>query len=178
MALGIPYKTDLMLTRQGFALGYSKKYRQALWVSYILTSENLKTPKVRRLDGFSPDPAVKYRPVQPKDYLRTGYDRGHLAPAADMTYSLEPMKNSFFMTNISPQIPGCNRGIWKRLEKQIRLWALKEHKLCVITGPVFRKYNKRMGEAKIPVPYAFYKVVLDMTTHEDDSTGMSVKPEY
>lgn len=83
-------------------------------MAYTLTAKNLQSKQVRRRDRFKSDPEVKIHPVRPKDYAKSGYDKGHLAPAADMTYSLASMRNSFLMTNISPQIPGCNRGIWKR----------------------------------------------------------------
>ena len=94
--------------------------------------------------------------------LPPGFDKGHLAPAADMTYSFGSMSDSFFMTNISPQIPGCNRGIWKRLENQVRRWAIKEKKLYIITGPIFSEKPAVMKTAAIPVPVAFYKVILDL----------------
>ena len=92
-----------------------------------------------------------------------GFDKGHLAPAADMTYSFGSMSISFFMTNISPQIPGCNRGIWKRLENQVRRWAVKEGKIYIITGPIFSAKPAVMKTAAISVPVAFYKVILDLT---------------
>ena len=160
---GVPLETDLHIKRENLFIGYSNKYRQAIWVAYVLTSENIQAQQVRRHDKFQADPQIKYRPVRPKDYARSGYDKGHLAPAADMTYSYETMTNSFFMSNISPQLPGCNRGIWKRLESQVRRWALSEEKLYIVTGPVFDRRPKRMGENKLPVPCAFYKVVLDLT---------------
>lgn len=154
---------DLLLQKQGFSLGYSDKYRQPIWVPYTLTTEQLQGKQVRRKNRFRPDSAIKKRPVQPKDYVRSGYNKGHLAPAADMTYSLPSMENSFLMTNISPQIPGCNRGIWKRIENQVRRWALNEGKLYIITGPIFPKKPPVMGKAAIAVPEAFYKVILDLT---------------
>ena len=160
---GLPSETDLHLKKQGFSLGYSYKYRQAVWVAYTLASENLLTRQVRRKDNFRADPAVKKRPVRPKDYARSGYDKGHLAPAADMTYSVTSMNNSFLMTNISPQTPGCNRGIWKRLESQVRRWTLQEEKLYIITGPVFSRRPARMKKSRLPIPVAFYKVILDLT---------------
>ena len=163
LVFGIPSESDLILNRKGFALGYSKKYRQALWVSYILTAEESTSKAVRRSNAFKVDPAIRYRPVLPKEFKNSGYDKGHLAPAADMSFSVESMKNSFYMSNISPQLPGCNRGIWKRLETQVRVWAQKEETLCIVTGPVFKKRNKRMKETKLPIPYAFYKVIFDMT---------------
>lgn len=161
--LGIPCQTDQLISRKNLVIGYSHKYRQALWVAYQLNANNLRSKQVRRRDKFMVDPLVKVKPIRPKDYNRSGYDKGHLAPAADMTYSWETMRNSFFMTNISPQIPGCNRGIWKRIENQVRQWALQEETLIVITGPIFPAKPKLMGKAKIPVPEAFFKIVLDTT---------------
>ena len=161
--LGIPHQTDLHLQKKGFLLGYNYSYRQAVWVAYTLTAENLQAKQVRRRDKFRADPEVKNHPVHPKDYARSGFDKGHLAPAADMTYSFGSMNDSFFMTNISPQIPGCNRGIWKRLENQVRHWAIKEGKIYIITGPIFSEKPAVMKTAAIPVPVAFYKVILDLT---------------
>ena len=163
LAYGIPGEADLQLEKAGFTLGYSLKYRQAIWVAYTLTTEKLRSKQITRRDCFKADPAIKMNPVRPQDYARSGYDKGHLAPAADMTYSLPSMENSFLMTNISPQIPGCNRGIWKRVENQVRRWAIREEKLYIITGPIFPKNPPIMGKTAIPVPEAFYKVVLDLT---------------
>ena len=132
-------------------------------MAYTLTTEKLRSKQITRRNCFKADPAIKMNPVRPQDYARSGYDKGHLAPAADMTYSLPSMENSFLMTNISPQIPGCNRGIWKRVENQVRRWAIREEKLYIITGPIFPKNPPIMGKTAIPVPEAFYKVVLDLT---------------
>ena len=163
LLLGIPSESDQMIDRSGFALGYSKSRRQALWVSYILTAEHLNSPQVKRSNKFRPDPLLKFTPVRPQQYNRTGFDRGHLAPASDMTYSHETMEQSFYMTNISPQLPACNRGIWKRIETQIRAWARQESRLYVITGPVFTGESRFMKNTDISIPDAFYKVALDMT---------------
>lgn len=160
---GIPSETDICLNREGFALGYSHKHRQAVWICYVLERGNLLREQVKRSNKFQPDPAISFRPVHPQDYSKTGYDRGHLAPAADMTYSLETMMQSFFMSNISPQIPGCNRGIWKRIENQARKWAKKEGRLYIITGPIFGSDRKWLGKTGIPIPTGFYKIILDMT---------------
>ncbi|MBR7107655.1 MAG: DNA/RNA non-specific endonuclease [Lentisphaeria bacterium] len=163
LIFGLPSAPDILLNRKGFALGYSHKRKQAVWACYILTAKQLKMPKVRRKNRFAPDPEIRLNPVKPADYRRTGYDRGHLAPAADMSFSKITMTHSFYMSNISPQLPGCNRGIWKRLEEKVRKWALKEEKLCIITGPLFFGTQKVMGKRNIPVPDAFYKIILDMT---------------
>ena len=134
-----------------------------MWVCYILSAKQLQLPRLRRTNKFVPDPEVIWKPVKAVDYAKTGYDRGHLAPAADMSYAELPLKHSFYMSNISPQVPGCNRGIWKRLEMQARKWALQEQRLCIITGPLFlrkKPYNYMNG---IPVPDGFFKIVLDLT---------------
>lgn len=162
----IPQESDLLLIRRGFTLGYSNEFRQAIWVSYILRKDELCAEPVKRSNHFRADPALGIRAVQPRDYRQTGYDKGHLAPAADMAYSVDAMTESFYMTNITPQLPGCNRGIWKRLEIQTRLWAIREERLCVITGPIFAASNsgvQTLGRTDIPVPVAFYKVILDLT---------------
>ncbi len=163
LLFGIPKDADIHINREGFALGYSHKYRQAIWICYTLKKENLLREKVKRRNKFQADPAITVRPVTPKDYSRTGYDRGHLAPAADMIYSFDAMLHSFFMSNICPQLPGCNRGIWKRIEKQARNWAINEEKLYIITGPIFGEKKKMLGKTDIPIPSAFYKIILDMT---------------
>ena len=166
LPFGVPKETDRILHREGFSLGYSHKHRQALWVGYVLKKEHLTGKKFRRPAAFRSDPAITENPVQPGEYTGTKFDRGHLAPAGDMSYSHPAILNSFFMSNISPQTPGCNRGLWKRLETQIRKWAVAEECLCVITGPLFPQEDEKGDEEEtisLPVPYAFYKVVLDMT---------------
>lgn len=160
---GINDEIDLILNKDGFSIGYSNKYRQAIWVSYVLFSNNLKIKQEKRSNKFKSDIEVA-NPVQPQDYSKTGYDRGHLAPAADMTYSIKSMEASFLMTNITPQLPGCNRGIWRRIENQVREWALDEEILYVITGPIFDdKSDNKLGNTDIPIPIAFYKIVFDLT---------------
>ena len=160
---GVPCPADLVLNREGFALGYSARYRQALWVSYLLRAAHLAAPQAKRSARFYPDPALK-NPVRPQDYNRTGFDRGHLAPAADMAYSKDAMLHSFYMSNITPQRPAFNRGIWKHLEEQVREWARREDTICVVTGPIFDPPEPTpMGKIRLPVPCAFYKVILDLT---------------
>ena len=160
---GVPLAADLVLNRKGFARGYSTRYRQALWVSYLLRASDLAAPRAKRSARFFPDPALK-NPVRPQDYDRTGFDRGHLAPAADMAHSKEAMLHSFYMSNISPQRPAFNRGIWKHLEEQVREWARREKVICIVTGPIFHPPEAApMGKIQLPVPRAFYKVLLDLT---------------
>ncbi|MBR2625173.1 MAG: DNA/RNA non-specific endonuclease [Lentisphaeria bacterium] len=163
-ALGIPVKEGQILIRKGYSAGYSSIEKQSLWVSYILYAENLQKTPFPREKFFITDWEVDGTPATSKDYIRSGFDRGHLAPAADMAYSKETMKESFLMSNISPQVPECNRIYWLNTEKQIRQWALKEKCLCVVTGPVFSPEGKRkLGKSDITVPVKFFKAVMDLT---------------
>lgn len=164
LQLGIPGEADRILDREGFALGYLNRHGQAAWVIYRLTRARLTARPVERCGSFRRDPALPAESVTPADYRRSGYDRGHLAPAADMAFSARAMRESFFMSNISPQKREFNRGIWKRLEQQVRRFALHEGEIMVITGPVLpQEKTVTIGRNKITVPPRYYKVIYDLT---------------
>jgi len=163
-SFGVPGGADALVCRQGYVLGYAEYHEQAAWVLYRLTEERVSRPAVRRADKFAEDPAVPTGSATPGDYRSSGFDRGHLAPAADMAYSPLTMKESFYMSNISPQRPKFNRGVWKRLESQVRFFAAMEKDICVGTGPVLPvTKTETVGRNKVTVPTHFYKVVLDLT---------------
>src|SRR5450759_1124712 len=96
--------------------------------------------------NFKMDQLVTTISSKSSDYTKSGYDRGHLCPAADMGFNPVAMEESFFMSNISPQVPDFNRGLWKELEMTVRKWAIKEHKLYVVTGPVFKDSKGSIGK--------------------------------
>ncbi|MGM9804141.1 MAG: DNA/RNA non-specific endonuclease [Muribaculaceae bacterium] len=94
------------------------------------------------------------------DYSNSGYDRGHMTPAADMKWDAEAMQQSFFMTNICPQDHSLNSGAWSKLEKKVRSWAQRDSSLIVISGPIHTANEQTIGkEMEIPVPQAFFKVI-------------------
>ncbi|QTQ16792.1 DNA/RNA non-specific endonuclease [Treponema parvum] len=152
-------------TYSGFTLCYREEYEQAEWVAYELTeSELVKT--VERSNYFRADPSISTNSASPEDYVGSGYDKGHLAPAGDMAWSEQSMRDSFFMSNMSPQLPSFNRGIWKYLEDQVRLWAKKFGWVYVISGPVLEKpagEYKSIGKNKVSVPEYYYKALLTKT---------------
>lgn len=170
LALGAPVggKIDRVFQREGYAYGYSEEYEQPLWVTYKLTYGELQNKKFSRSDDFREDPRILTRSASPADYKSSGYDCGHLAPAADMGWSSDVMSASFFMSNMTPQKPEFNRGIWKRLEDLVRDFARKEETVFIVTGPVFYPGREldRIGENRVAVPHACYKVVYDMTPPE------------
>lgn len=149
-----------LVEHTGFSLGYNERYEQASWVAYPLVREQVSGQGARDR-FFNPDPKVKTGSALFSDYTRSGYDRGHLAPAADFKHSYEQMRETFFMSNISPQDREFNAGIWNDLEKLLRAWAYKYEKIYVVTGPVLKPGLKTIGKVnKIAVPEQFYKVVL------------------
>ncbi|MEM6379463.1 MAG: DNA/RNA non-specific endonuclease [Bacteroidota bacterium] len=147
-----------------FSLSYDEEHEQAEWVSYILTRDRLDMPWVDRADRFEEDAKVPSGSSTWQDYRGSGYDRGHLAPAADMAFSKDAMEQSFLMSNISPQSRDFNKGIWKELEELTRSWAKKNKKLYVVTGPILSEEVKgSIGENEVSVPAGFYKVLLDIS---------------
>ena len=136
------------------------------WIirSYYSSKLKLQSEPHKRTNRFRHDPLIP-QSAYPKEYTRSGFDRGHLAPAADMAFSKQTMLDSFLMSNMSPQLPGFNRGIWKRLEELVRAIALKEKEIYVVTGAIFPPVSeaKYLPSGKITIPKAFYKVIYDLT---------------
>ena len=143
----------------GFSLCYREKYEQAEWVAYEINTEEL-VKATNRTDDFRPDPKISTGSATLADYKGSGYDRGHLAPAADLAYSKETMSESFYMSNMSPQTGGLNRGVWKDLEAEVREWTQAFGSIYVISGPVLEKDSyPTIGENKVAVPEYYYKVL-------------------
>ena len=163
--LGVPGPCSQIVNREGFAIGYSEKYEQPLWVTYRLTKEEVLSRKSSRLNDFFEDSEIKTGSATIQDYIGSGYDRGHLAPAGDMHWSDKTMLESFAMSNMSPQDPSFNRGVWSRLERAVRRFAYSEGSVFVVTGPVFVNDEGAVtiGANHVRVPEFFYKVVYDET---------------
>lgn len=165
---------DLMLpsTSQGnvychmhYCLSYVEEYEQAEWVSYPLTKASLQKPNVPRTDYFEEDLSIKTKSSTFYDYKGSGYTKGHLAPAADMAFSEEAMKECFLMSNMSPQIRAFNGGVWRELEEQTRDWAFSNKSIYIVTGPVLDRRTPKTKKG-IGIPNAFYKIILDLEKPE------------
>lgn len=167
LAFGAPGNADCIVEREGYALGYSDYHEQARWVIYRMTREEATAKVASREDNFREDPEIKTGAATLADYRGSGYDRGHLAPAADMAYSIKTMDESFYLSNMSPQRGEFNRGIWKDLESQVRSFAITEGDFYVVTGPILpQKKTLTIGPSKVTVPERYYKVVWDRTSPE------------
>ena len=164
LSCGVPGPADTIVEREGYALGYIEKHEQSAWVQYVLTAEEVSRRTAKREGCFRPDPAIPTGSATPQDYARSGYDRGHLAPAADMSFSVKTMSESFYMSNMSPQAPQFNRGIWNKLEKQVRHFAAREKRIVVVTGPVLPPDKSiTIGVNQVTVPRYYYKAIYDTT---------------
>lgn len=152
-------RQEQVIKHEGYTVSYNSEYRIANWVAYELTATEAKSKKTERSNKFVSDPQVKGATAMNEDYTRSGFDRGHLAPAGDMKWSAKAMRESFYLSNICPQKPKLNRGIWKDLEEQCRLWALDNGSLLIVTGPVITGDMKRLGKNKVAIPKSFYKVL-------------------
>lgn len=153
-------KTDQIVRRLGYTLRYQEPHEQSDWVAYVLTDQ-MVAGNQKRENVFMPDPVVKTGSAVTSDYTRSGYDRGHLAPAADFRGNYQLMKETFYMSNISPQNREFNAGKWSDLEKMVRAWATRYKKIYVVTGPVLEPGLPKIGRVnKVSVPKYFYKVIL------------------
>ena len=160
-----------------YSLCYRESYEQAEWSAYCLTEEEL-VKNAKRSDDFRADPEITTGSATPADYKKSGYDRGHLSPAADFAFDQNAMSETFYMSNMSPQKGGLNRGIWKDLEAEVRLWAKNFGRVYVVSGPILEKpaaEYQSIGENQVAVPEFYYKVILaplyadeaDKTTPQD-----------
>ena len=159
-----------------YSLSYVEKHEQAEWVAYELTKKSIQQPNVPRAKRFEVDPQVRTGSARYYDYKGSGYSRGHLAPAGDMAFSSIAMEESFFMSNMSPQVSAFNGGVWNELENLVRDWAYKNKRLVVVTGPIFSKDMKRI-KGGVSVPGEYYKVLLDFDDPEQKAIGFILPNE-
>ncbi len=147
-----------IIRHKGHVLSYNESLRLPNWVAYELTTAETEGD-VERTDWFDTDPQVRGVCPRHSDYTHSGYDRGHMAPAADMTWDKQAMVECFYMTNICPQVHGLNTGAWKKLENRVRTWAQEDSAVVVVCGPIVGENAPQIGRNRVAVPEAFYKIV-------------------
>lgn len=169
--------TGQIIKHTYYTLSYSTKDKQAEWVSYMLTKQNLLNGITERTDDFRQDSLITKDYATLADYKGSGYDRGHLAPAGDMKINFKAMSECFLLSNMSPQTAEFNRGIWEKLEEQVRKWAKENDTLYIATGGILKYSMGTIGEGKVTVPKYFYKVVLDYTKKEKKGIALILPNE-
>ena len=149
-----------IIQRTGYTLSYHAKHRTPQWVAWELTKEETRGNE-ERTNEFQPDPDVMGAKVVTYDYSHSGYDRGHMAPAGDMKWSKKAMQESFYMSNICPQNHNLNTEDWNDLENKSREWARRYGKVYIVCGPIYNgTRNEYIGDHRVKVPDAFFKVIL------------------
>jgi endonuclease G, mitochondrial len=143
-----------------------------------MTVAELNGPATRT-NNFRADPTLPDNErFKPKDYSKSGYDQGHMAPAEDFTRSTEAMSTTFLLSNMAPQTPGLNRNRWKQLENAVRRVVKSQGSVWLFSGSIFigSKPIEEIGKDKVAVPTHFFKVIL--CVHPDGSKVMfaSVMP--
>jgi endonuclease G, mitochondrial len=148
-----------VIYHHAFSLEYSEPHEQPKCVSYMLCRSRAEHILWSRGNKFRSDPDVPTGSASPKDYVKSGFDKGHLAPSADFRWDSLAQTECFYMSNISPQKPKFNRGIWKRLEEQVREWAFEHDTLQIVVGPILRDKMATIGN-NVAVPDTFFKAIL------------------
>ncbi|MCC8071517.1 MAG: DNA/RNA non-specific endonuclease [Bacteroidales bacterium] len=156
-----PLLEEQLVRYKGMDVSFNPYLHIPNWVAWELTAEEAQGTEPRS-NQFACDPNVESCP-QSKDYSYSGYDRGHMAPAGDMKWSQDAMKETFYMTNICPQEHTLNTGAWKSLEEKCRVWAQADSAIIIIAGPVLANQDdvkERIGSIGVGVPKSFFKVIL------------------
>jgi endonuclease G len=155
-----------VLCNSGFANGHSGLTRGPLWGAELLTKAEINEGRgVTRHDNFRPDtrlPANERSEL--RDFTRSGYDRGHIVNNRDL--APEKRDESFLLSNIVPQDPENNRGIWSAIESATRYEAKKRGKIYVITGPLFQGQQLQSLKGRVVIPTGLYKCLYDAARHQ------------
>ncbi len=163
---GIP-PADLHLFNRQYILGYSFLFRQPRWALELIDPATMRMEEkdLRRLNNFRDDLRVPemFRATL-RDYRRSGFDRGHLIASADRLNRTVVNSETFLLSNMSPQDPGFNRGIWRALEESVRGLAKQKKyvEVYAICGPLFAIGDpiEVIGKNHVVVPDAFFKSIL------------------
>jgi endonuclease G len=152
------------ICRQAYLVAYDAPAKIPNYVAYTLTPANA-VGCVARTNAFAADQSVPGG-ARPDDYAATGYDKGHMAPDGDLSWDTQVEFESFLMTNMTPQAPSLNRGIWKLLETSVRGWAVQRNQTyTIIAGGIYDATDKKIGTGVV-VPHGFYKIAINQSTGE------------
>lgn len=154
------YHDTELINYKGYTVSYNKKYKIPNWVYYELLASETDGPYSRNGKDFRQDTSAKVPQANDNDYKKSGWSRGHLAPAGDFKWSDDAMWDTFYYTNCCPQNLRLNQGQWETLEEKVRDWARRFGRVFIITGPIIgNNINGTIGQNQIVIPDAFFKAV-------------------
>lgn len=164
---GLPAADQILFNRH-YVIGYSYYFRQAKWALEIVDSDKTE---IERKDVFRSDYRIPERFRADKEvYVKSGFERGHLIASANQIETQIQNSETFLLSNMCPQEPDFNKGVWKRLEEAVRTLDSDKKILetYVISGPLFYfdqevrmigDDNKKIS-VTLPIPHAFFKSIL------------------
>lgn len=146
--------------RTGYAILYSPFWRTSVYSAEFLTPEHIRAARqLSREDSFRPDPQFPSSAVL-VDYKGSGYDRGHLTPNAD-AWDRDTQADTFLLSNMIPQVPSNNQGIWAHIEAAVRDYAIEtDHSIYIVTGPLYTTDGPWINQ-RVAVPDLIYKALID-----------------
>ena len=152
-------RAEQIIGYEGFIVSFNKENHTPNWVAWELLGDETEG-NVPRGNKFWHDETVDGCAWH-NDYKNSGYDRGHMSPAADHKWSEKAMYDCFAMSNVCPQDHSLNSGAWSTLENKSRQWAKRDSAIIVVAGPIYSDSdNKRIGDSGVRVPSAFFKVMI------------------
>lgn len=163
-------------------LGYTASYNHTTlcpdWVAWELTADEV-TGTYEQGRQFSRDPDVGFPKASREDYSNSGWDKGHMAPHADMKWSRQAMMESDYFTNICPQNKEMNAGAWRKIEEMTRRVAKHCGAVYVVCGPVYDSDEPRhIGPACVHVPDRFFKALAVSTSDGYRTVAFLVSNDY
>ena len=157
-----------LICRQGYFTLHDNIAKIPVWTTWVVSPQTVNGC-VPRSNAFVADASLPAnKRSDPKDYAGNGYDQGHIANDAHQSYDQQVEYESFLMSNMSPQLPGLNRGIWKLLESATGAWTFsRQHTLLIYAGNIYNTASdKKIGPDAVDVPDSFFKIVIDEQTKE------------
>lgn len=152
--------TEVDLSFSTWNAVYSSSLGLPVYIAWDVTRDDIGSVKREPAMPFRADPRLGSDAVRSSDYSRSGYQRGHMVPAADRSSSLEAMQETFVMTNVCPQLPSLNTGAWKRLENYERVCALRRGRVHIRVAPIFiHEDTDRIAGGRVAVPHGYIKVI-------------------
>jgi endonuclease G, mitochondrial len=157
-----------LICRRGYFTFHDNQAKIPVWTTWTVSPQTVNGC-VPRSNAFAADQSLPAnKRSDPKDYSASGYDQGHIANDSHQSWDTQVELESFLMSNMTPQLPGLNRGIWKLLETATGAWVYsRQHTLLVYAGPIYNtSQDKKIGTDQVDVPSAFFKIVIDEQTKE------------
>ncbi len=181
-----------LIEHKAYVLVYSEKHEQAKWVVHIISTAIIDE-NVSRTNDFRVDTLIKTGSAEERDFFTKykvdgkavydgfGYDRGHLAPSADFRWSETALSESYFYSNISPQLDDFNRGSWAKLEGMLRKYVSENNvDLLVVTGPILTDDLAVIERSinKVSIPKDYFKIAYDFENNRAIGFVMPNKKIY